>query len=218
MAQIFSRRANGIARLLLAGAGVAVLVVAVVWLALPRSSWITRVDLVQAQPVPFSHEHHVAGLGLDCRYCHTSVERSAFAGLPATEVCMTCHSQIWTEAEVLRPVRQSYVEGEPLSWTRVHDLPDYAYFNHAIHVNNGVGCSECHGRVDRMALTAAREPLQMRWCMECHRDPAERLRPLEAITAMGWEPEGDAEELGAFLMEAYDIHPEELTDCYVCHR
>jgi Cytochrome c7 and related cytochrome c len=218
MAQIFTRRANGIARLALGVASLAVLAILLLLIVAPRSSWDTLVDRAVAQPVPFSHQHHVAGLGLDCRYCHTGVEESPFAGIPPTETCMTCHSQIWTEAEVLRPVRESYAEGVPIRWTRVHDLPDYSFFNHAIHVNNGVPCSECHGRVDTMPLTWRAEPLQMQWCLECHRDPARRLRPLDAVTAMEWAPEGDPDLLASRLMLAYDIHPDKLTDCYVCHR
>lgn len=218
MAQIFPRRFNGITRLVLTGAGLAVLVVLFLLFIFPRSSWGTLIDHPREQIVPFSHKHHVAGLGLDCRYCHTSVEQSSFAGIPATEICMTCHSQIWTEAEVLRPVRQSYYEGVPLVWTRVHNLPDFAYFDHAIHVNNGVPCAACHGRVDRMPLTWREESLQMKWCLSCHRDPGPHLRPLDAMTAMEWQPQIAPEALAAQLMEEYDIHPETLTDCYVCHR
>ena len=218
MAQVFGPRANGITRLVGAGVAVALAVVVVLSLVLPRSSWTTLVGRVRAQPVPFSHEHHVSGLGLDCRYCHTGVETSAFAGIPPTETCMTCHSQIWTEAEVLAPVRESYATGERLRWTRVNDLPDYTFFNHAAHVNNGVPCVECHGRVDGMALTWRAERLQMQWCLDCHRDPARRLRPLDAVTAMEWRPEDDPAALAARLMEAYDIHPDKLDDCYVCHR
>jgi hypothetical protein len=218
MPQIFPRRANGIVRLVLAGGTLGAIALLVLSLVLPRSSWDTLVDRAVAQPVPFSHQHHVAGLGLDCRYCHTGVEVSPYAGIPPTETCMTCHSQLWTEAEVLRPVRESYATGVPIPWVRVHDLPDYAYFNHAVHVNNGVGCVECHGRVDTMPLTWAAEPLQMQWCLDCHRDPARRLRPLDAITAMEWEPEGDPALLATQLMLAYDVHPDKLTDCYVCHR
>ena len=218
MAQLFTRRANGIVRLVLGGAAVAVPGLVALSVMLPRSSWDTFVDRAIAQPVPFSHQHHVAGLGLDCRYCHTGVEVSQFAGLPPTETCMTCHSQLWTEADVLAPVRASYAEGVPIPWRRVHDLPDYTFFNHAIHVNNGVPCVECHGRVDKMPLMWREEPLQMQWCLECHRDPAHRLRPIETVTAMEWQAEEDPELLAPRLMAAYDIHPERLTDCYVCHR
>lgn len=218
MAQIFTRRVNGIVRLVLGGVALTVLGAVTLSLVLPRSSWDTLVDRAVAQPVPFSHQHHVGGLGLDCRYCHTGVEDSPFAGIPPTETCMTCHSQVWTEAEVLRPVRESYIEGVPIRWNRVHDLPDFTYFNHAIHVNNGVPCVECHGRMDTMPLTWQVEPLHMQWCLDCHRDPARRLRPLDAVTAMEWAPEGDPSLLASRLMVAYDIHPDKLTDCYVCHR
>lgn len=199
-----------------AAAGIAALVV--LGVVLPRSSWATLVDFARQQPVPFSHEHHVGGLGLDCRYCHTGVEVSSFAGIPATEVCMTCHSQIWTNAEVLAPVRESYATGTPLRWNRVNDLADYVYFNHSIHVNNGVPCVECHGRVDRMPLTAKGASLHMQWCLDCHREPGPHLRPRDAVTAMTWTPDTDRDVLAAYLMKANDIHPKKLTDCYVCHR
>ena len=218
MAQVFRPWTNGITRLILGGSLLAIIVVVIVWVALPRSSWDTLIGRAVAQQVPFSHQHHVAGLGLDCRYCHTGVEESSFAGIPATEICMTCHSQIWTDAEMLEPVRQSFLTGERLVWNRVHDLADFVFFNHAIHVNNGVPCAECHGRVDTMPLTWRAEPLTMQWCLGCHRDPSRRLRPSDAITAMEWRPEEPRDQLAARLMEEYDIHPEKLTDCYVCHR
>lgn len=218
MAQIFGPRANGITRLVIAGTGATVLVVTLVLIGLPRSSWGTFLDRAVEQPVPFSHQHHVAGLGIDCRYCHTGVERSSFAGMPPTETCMTCHSQIWTEAEVLAPVRASYDEEVPLRWNRVYELADFTFFNHAAHMNNGVPCVECHGRIDTQPLTWRAERLHMQWCLDCHREPARRLRPLEAVTKMEWEPDEDRHLLAARLMEAYEIHPERLTDCYVCHR
>lgn len=219
MTQKFGPRANGITRLLLAGAALAVIVVAIVSVIAPRSHWATLGERARQQPVPFSHEHHVAGLGLDCRYCHTGVENSSFAGLPATEICMTCHSQIWTNADMLAPVRESFAQGTPLRWTRVNDLPDYVYFNHSIHVNNGVGCVECHGQLDQMPLTRREAPLSMQWCLGCHRDPGPHLRPLQAVTSMRWKPEADPDALAADLLEFYDIpHSKNLTDCYVCHR
>ena len=218
MSQVFSPKVNGITRMILAAVALAAVGLGVAGVVLPRSSWATLVGFARQQPVPFSHQHHVAGLGLDCRYCHTGVEVSSFAGIPATEVCMTCHSQLWTNAEVLAPVRQSYATDTPLRWTRVNNLPDYVYFNHSIHVNNGVPCAECHGRIDTMPLTAKGASLHMQWCLDCHRDPGPRLRPLEAVTAMGWEPKADRDELAAYLLKTYDIHPETLTDCYVCHR
>ncbi|HET7104950.1 MAG TPA: cytochrome c3 family protein, partial [Terracidiphilus sp.] len=139
------------------------------------------------QPVPFSHKHHVQGLGLQCQYCHTTVEESSYAGIPPTRTCMNCHAQIWTNAELLQPVRDSWATGQSLVWTKVHDLPDYVYFNHEIHVNKGIGCASCHGRVDEMPLMYAQNSLQMEWCLNCHRDPAKNLRPTSEIYNMNWE-------------------------------
>jgi len=186
------------------------------------SSYETLVGWVRDQPVPFSHEHHVAGLGIDCRYCHTTVEVSKHAGLPATEVCMTCHSQIWTGAPVLAPVRHSLASGEPIAWQRVARLPDYVYFDHSIHVARGVPCVECHGRVDQMPLMKRAEPFQMRWCLNCHRDPAPHLRPPSQITRMDWSDwQRNPEEhrlYGALMVKAYGIEPAKLDDCGICHR
>lgn len=186
------------------------------------SSYETLVGWVRDQPVPFSHEHHVAGLGIDCRYCHTTVEVSRHAGLPATEVCMTCHSQIWTGAPVLAPVRQSLASREPIAWQRVARLPDYVYFDHSIHVARGVPCVECHGRVDQMPLMKRAEPFQMRWCLDCHRDPAPHLRPPSQITRMDWSDwQRNPEEhrlYGALMVKAYGIDPAKLDDCGICHR
>lgn len=184
------------------------------------SSYATRVGWIREQPVPFSHEHHAGELGIDCRYCHNSVETADNAGFPATHVCMTCHSQLWTQAEVLEPVRRSYVTGEPIRWRRVAQLPDYVYFNHAIHIDRGVPCVECHGRVDRMPLTWQAEPLRMQWCLDCHRDPAERLKPPDQVTRMdwsGWSAE-DARRYGAAAMARYHIEPDRLDSCGICHR
>lgn len=191
MAQIFHARANTIARVTLVG--IVVILGAVSWFAYawPRSNYKTRVHLAIDQPVPFSHQHHVAGLGIDCRYCHTTVEVSPFAGIPPTGTCMNCHSQIWADAPLLAPVRESWRTGRPLRWNRVHDLPDYVYFNHAIHVNKGVGCSTCHGRVDQMPLTWKNQTLQMEWCLDCHRQPEKYLRPLEEIFDLDWTPPKD---------------------------
>lgn len=170
------------------------------------------------QPVPFSHEHHVGDVGLDCRYCHGSVETSSFAGIPPTHTCMTCHSQLFTDAAMLAPVRDSLALDRPLRWNRVHDLPDFVYFDHSIHVHQGVGCVTCHGRVDRMPLTYRAEPLTMRWCLDCHRHPERHLRPREAVFDMDWEPVGDQLALGSRLMTDYHIQSARLDDCSVCHR
>jgi Cytochrome c7 and related cytochrome c len=185
-----------------------------------RSSYITHVGWVVDQPVPFSHQHHVGGLGIDCRYCHAAVETSQHAGLPATEVCMTCHSQLWTGAEMLAPVRASLATGIPLRWERVAHLPDYVYFNHSIHIDRGVPCVECHGRVDQMPLMKRAEPFAMGWCLDCHRDPAPHLRPPDQVTRMdwsGWSP-AHAAEYGAEAAARHHIDPSRLDDCSICHR
>jgi hypothetical protein len=177
MAQIFHRSANSIAKASILGG--LILVVGLLWAALQlqRSPYFTYAGVARPQPVPFPHQHHVAGLGIDCRYCHTSVEVSGFAGIPPTKTCMNCHSQIWTQAPMLEPVRESYRTGRSLSWTRANDLPDFAYFDHSIHVTKGVGCKSCHGRVDKMALMYNQASLQMEWCLNCHRAPEKNLRP-----------------------------------------
>lgn len=220
MTQIFRPRANGLASailLALAGSLAVVGAAAAIYANAPAATGEGR---VVEQPVPFSHAHHVGGLGIDCRYCHTSVEISAFAGLPSTETCMTCHSQLWTNAEMLRPVRRSLENGTPLRWKRVHDLPDFVYFNHSAHVANGVACESCHGRVDRMPLMHQAKPLTMGWCLDCHRNPAGNLRPKEDVFAMGWRPPEDKtpQQLGAELMHRYAIETGTLTDCSTCHR
>ncbi|MFZ5779950.1 MAG: cytochrome c3 family protein [Pseudomonadota bacterium] len=187
-----------------------------------ESSYSTLVGWVPEQPVPFSHAHHAGGLGIDCRYCHASVETSAQAGLPSTHVCMTCHSQVWTGAPMLAPVRHSLASGQPLAWQRVARLPDYVYFNHSIHIDRGVPCVTCHGRVDRMPLLTRAEPFTMGWCLACHRDPAPQLRPREQVTRMDWsdwdQNQERAKEFGRASVAAFDIRPNTLTDCSICHR
>jgi hypothetical protein len=169
-----------------------------------------------AQPVQFDHRHHVVDDGLDCRYCHTSVDRAATAGITSTALCMNCHAQIWNRSPRLEPVRESYFTGQPIPWTRVHRLPDFVYFNHAIHVNKGIGCETCHGRVDQMPAIEQVAPLTMGWCLDCHRDPAPFLRPLDQITTMGWKPEGDPAALARDLMKRHDVHSR--VNCTTCHR
>ncbi|UEM18554.1 cytochrome C [Skermanella mucosa] len=217
MAAVFGPKANLITKLVLLGAAAGLLTLFVGGWVFPSIDYYTRVGFVRPQPVPFSHEHHVGGLGLDCRYCHTSVEVSANAGMPPTHTCMTCHSQLWTNAEVLAPVRQSLAEGEPIRWNRVYDLPDYVFFNHSIHVAKGVGCTTCHGQIDRMPLTWQAASLSMGWCLDCHRDPAPNLRPREEVFDTDWKPTPDT-PTGEQLLAAYDIHPATLSDCSVCHR
>jgi hypothetical protein len=185
------------------------------------SSYATFVGWVRDQPVPFSHAHHAGDLGIDCRYCHTTVEISASAGFTPTHICMTCHSQLWTNAEMLSPVRQSLAENRPLEWWRVANLPDYVYFNHSIHIDRGVPCVTCHGRVDRMPLMKRAEPFRIEWCRKCHRDPAPYLRPPEQVTRMdwsGWNQDKSPPAFGERMMRAHDIEPAKLDDCSICHR
>jgi hypothetical protein len=187
MAQVFDRSSNALARMSLVLTGLIVIAVGVALNSLQRSPWVTRQGQRPDQPVPFSHKHHVEGLGLQCQYCHTSVEKSSYAGIPPTKTCMNCHSQIWTDAPLLQPVRNSWATGESIQWIKVHDLPDYVYFNHEIHVNKGIGCASCHGRVDEMPLMYEENSLQMEWCLNCHRNPVKNLRPTSEIYNMAWE-------------------------------
>jgi hypothetical protein len=186
MAQVFDRSSNALARASLVLTGLIVIAIGVALNSLQRSPWVTRQGQRPDQPVPFSHKHHVEGLGLQCQYCHTSVEKSSYAGIPPTKTCMNCHSQIWTNAQLLEPIRQSWATGESVQWIKVHDLPDYVYFNHEIHVNKGIGCASCHGRVDEMPLMYQQNSLQMEWCLNCHRNPAVNLRPTSEIYNMAW--------------------------------
>ena len=218
MAQIFRPRADAIARAALVGLAVAPVLLVGLGYAIMRSPYVTEQNVTREQPVPFSHEHHVGQLGIECRYCHTSVEKARFAGIPPTETCMTCHSQIWTNAGMLAPVRASLAENRPLRWRRVHNLPDYVYFDHSVHVTNGVGCSTCHGRVDQMPLMRQAAPLTMGWCLDCHRNPDPALRPREAVFDMAWTPPKDQAEAGRRLRAAYHIDTKNLTDCSICHR
>jgi hypothetical protein len=186
MAQVFDRSSNALARASLVLSGLIVIALGVGLNSLQRSPWVTRQGQRPDQPVPFSHKHHVQGLGLQCQYCHTSVEKAAYAGIPPTKTCINCHAQIWTNAQLLEPVRHSWATGESIQWIRIHDLPDYVYFNHQIHVNKGIGCASCHGRVDEMPLMYQQSSLQMEWCLNCHRNPAVNLRPTSEIYNMSW--------------------------------
>jgi hypothetical protein len=174
--------------------------------------------MAREQPVPFSHEHHVNGLGIDCRYCHSTVEKSPFAGIPATKVCMTCHSQIWTNAAMLEPVRQSWNTGTPIQWNRVHNIPDYAYFDHSVHVAKGIGCASCHGQVDQMPLMMQGPSLQMEWCLDCHRNPEKHIRPRDEVFNMRYKRPADQKTLGTKLVADYHVRKAQLTNCAVCHR
>src|SRR3954449_6579216 len=201
MSQIFHRSANTIARVSIFGAIFFVAGLLGLFDEVTRSPWVTQAHVAREQPIQFSHERHVAGNGIDCRYCHTSVEDSAFAGIPPTKTCMNCHSQIFSTSPTLEPVRDSFRTDRSIAWTRVHDLPDFAYFNHSIHVNKGVGCETCHGRVDRMPLTWQKASLQMEWCLDCHRHPERYVRPREAVFQMGYQVPPDQIELGRRLMK-----------------
>jgi hypothetical protein len=218
MAQIFNRSTNAIARISIWGA--VFIVAGVTWAGsvLNRSAYNTNQGVTIKQPVPFAHEHHVAGLGIDCRYCHTGVETSPTAGVPPTATCYNCHKLIWNDSPMLEPVRESFRTGRPLNWAKVYDLPDFVYFDHSIHVNKGVGCVTCHGRVDKMRLTRQAPSLQMEWCLACHRDPGPNLRPRDRIFDLEWEP-GDRAALGAALKKEYGIRSAyALTNCSTCHR
>jgi hypothetical protein len=216
MPQIFHRSANTLSKVSLAG--ILILAGGLIGLVmmLGRSSYVTRAHEYVEQPVQFSHLHHVLDDGIDCRYCHTSVETSSFAGIPPTKTCMNCHSQIWQSAPILEPVRASFREDRPLRWTRVHDLPDFVYFNHSIHVKKGMGCETCHGRVDQMPLMQQVQSLQMEWCINCHRNPQDYVRPRSEVFTMGYRPPRPQSEEGPDLVNEYQIKPS--TDCSTCHR
>jgi hypothetical protein len=216
MSQIFSKSANAWSKAsifavlgLLATIGGAVGV-------LQRSDFVTSANQFKDQPVQFSHQHHVGGIGIDCRYCHTSVEVSSTAGIPPTKTCINCHSQIWSTSPYLEPVRSSFRDDKPLKWLRVHDTPDFVYFNHSIHVKKGMGCETCHGRVDKMPLMRQQNSLQMEWCLNCHRNPEQFVRPRSEVFTMGYVPAVDQRELGPQLVAEYKI--QSLTNCSVCHR
>jgi hypothetical protein len=187
MAQVFDRSSNALVRFSLVLTGLIVIALGITLNELQRSPWVTRQGQRPDQPIPFSHKHHVQGLGLQCQYCHVQVEKAAYAGIPPTKTCMNCHAQIWTNAQLLEPVRQSWATGQSIQWIRVHDLPDYVYFSHDIHVNKGIGCASCHGRVDEMPLMYMQNTLQMEWCLNCHRNPAVNLRPVSEVYNMAWQ-------------------------------
>ncbi|MEZ4860513.1 MAG: cytochrome c3 family protein [Caldilineaceae bacterium] len=218
MSQIFHPSINIIARISLL---VVIFVLAgLAWLGnyAARSPFVTEVGVAKAQAVPYSHQQHVGQLGLDCRYCHTAVETSNTASIPPTSTCMGCHAQVATASPALDLVRTSLADNKPLEWVRVNNLPDYVYFNHAIHVKQGVGCETCHGRIDQMPVVAKAHSLQMDWCLDCHRAPEKYVRPRSAVFTMGWQPTEDQATLGPKLVAEYGIHTEHLTDCSVCHR
>jgi hypothetical protein len=216
MGQIFHPSTNTISKVTIFGGLAAVAALAALLAGIDRSSYVTEAGVARAQPVPFSHKHHVADAGIDCRYCHISVETSSFAGIPATKICMNCHSQIWSESPTLEPVRASFRTGQSIEWTRVHNLPQFVYFDHSIHVNKGVGCTTCHGPVDRMPLMWRENSLYMEWCLECHREPERFVRPRQFVFSVNWQAPADQLKLGRQLIEEYKI--QRLTSCSVCHR
>jgi hypothetical protein len=232
MAQIFHRSTNTLSRATIFGTVFVLAALAGVAYEIQGSPYVTLAGVRKPQPVPFSHQHHVTGLGIDCRYCHTSVETSSFAGIPPTKTCMNCHSQIWTNAKLLEPVRASFKSGESLQWTRVNQLPDFVYFNHSIHVTKGVGCNTCHGPVDQMPLMYQQASLQMGWCLNCHRDPEKVLRPRDQVFNMRYQQPTSANpvvvdgqsytdqtDLGAALLKKYSVRSvKDITTCSTCHR
>jgi hypothetical protein len=217
VAQLFPRAANQIARTSLAlAAGAAGLAAVLLMGVIPRSSLVTRQREAREQPVPFYHRHHVGGMGIDCRYCHTSVDKAAFAGIPPTKTCMNCHSQIFKDSPTLEPVRASWRENRSIPWLRVHDLPDFVYFNHSAHVNKGVGCTTCHGAVDKMSYVWQEKSLLMEWCLDCHRAPERYLRPKGEVFSTSYRPTANQLELGRRLMAEYGVQTQ--VSCSTCHR
>ena len=216
MAQIFHPSFNTISRVSIFG-GVFFLG-AIAWGTdqLFRSSYFTQVNVAREQPIPFSHKHHVAGLGLDCRFCHTNAEDSSFAGIPPSKTCMGCHSVVWNDAPMLEPLRESFREDKPIEWNRVHDLPDFVYFDHSIHLAKGVGCTTCHGQVDQMPLMWRENTLNMNWCTQCHRDPAAEIRPLDQLFNNEWDPTTLTRIQREELAEQNDV--QSMLDCTTCHR
>jgi hypothetical protein len=216
MGQIFHPSTNTISKVTIFGGIAAMAVLAALLAGINRSSYVTEVGVARAQPVPFSHKHHVGDNGIDCRYCHTTVENSSFAGIPPTQTCMNCHSQIWRDSPALEPVRASFRSGQSIEWTRVHNLPGFVYFDHSIHVKKGVGCTTCHGQVDQMPLMWRENSLYMEWCLECHREPERFVRPREFVFSVSWRPPRNQLAAGRRLVEEYKI--QRLTSCSVCHR
>jgi hypothetical protein len=219
MAQIFHRSTNTISRVSLFSALFLVALALIVAAAVARSPYVTNENIAREQPVQFSHKHHVADDGIDCRYCHTSVETSAVAGIPPTKTCMNCHSLLFADSPYLEPVRESFRSGNSIEWVKVHRLADFVYFDHSIHVNKGIGCSTCHGPVNQMPLVWQASSLQMEWCLACHRQPEQFLRPRQEVFNMDWQPPANQLELGRKLAQEYKIRSvAELTSCSTCHR
>jgi hypothetical protein len=219
MAQIFHRSTNTISRVSIFGAVFIVAALGYLGWAITQSPYFTDVNVARQQPVPFSHKHHVTDDGIDCRYCHTSVEKSSFAGIPSTHICMSCHSRLWVNSPLLEPVRLSYQTGRSVEWTRVNALPDFAYFDHSIHIHKGVGCTTCHGPVGEMPLTWRANTLYMHWCIDCHKHPERFVRRREDVFKADYKSPQDQLALGRQLVKEYKIKDaRQLTDCYTCHR
>ncbi len=219
MAQVFHRAANNVAKISIVVAVVLAGVAGFAYTQIARSSYLTGRYMEKQQPVQFSHKHHVGDDGIDCRYCHTAVETSYSAGIPPTQTCMNCHSQIWADSPYLEPVRASYRDNKPIEWERVHDLPEYAYFNHSIHIAKGVGCSTCHGQIDNMPAVYQENTLQMEWCLQCHREPEKYIRPKSEIYNMQWQDGDLSVEERTQLKADYKIRSKEMmTSCSTCHR
>ncbi len=220
MPQIFHPSFNTLSRLSVFGAAIGVVGLLILGYLFMRSSYQTKVNVSIDQPIAFSHAHHSGELGIDCRFCHTTVETSAFANVPPTYTCMTCHSQIWKDSPALVQVRQSLAHNQPIRWRRVHDLPDFVYFDHSIHVKKGVGCATCHGRIDEMPLTYKAEPLTMEWCLDCHRHPEEKLRPPTEAFNMNYHlASSEQNAVGKKIVEQNHVPSAYfLTNCSVCHR
>ncbi|MGA9342393.1 MAG: cytochrome c3 family protein [Rhodanobacteraceae bacterium] len=215
MAQLFDRRFGFFFRLGVITAFVISISLIFLWRAV--TAYPVGVDEAVEQPVPFSHKHHVGDDGIGCRYCHTSVEQSKFAGIPPLSTCMTCHSQLYTDQPPLAPLIHAFRSGVPLHWKRLYKLPDFVYFNHSIHIAKGVGCVTCHGKIDEMPLTERVATLTMQWCLGCHRNPERHLRPRAEVFNLHWHP-GNQLALGRKLVRKYHIDTRRLTDCSICHR
>jgi len=219
MPQVFPRWTNVGSKMSIVGFLLSLALVTWASMVYVQSSYGTNAGLKLVQPVPFSHQHHVGVLGIDCRYCHTTVEQSAFAGMPETKICMNCHSQIWVGSQMLQPVRDSYRTDRSIQWERVYNTPGFVYFGHHVHVQKGIGCSSCHGRIDRMPFTEQATSLLMEWCLDCHRDPARQIRPREEVFNMDYQFPRNQRELGHKLVTEYRVRDsEQLTSCSTCHR
>lgn len=218
MGQIFPRNANLLIRLSIFAGLLVVVELTLILGVYFRSNYFRQINIAVVQPVPFSHQLHNGVLGIDCRYCHVSVAKSSFANVPATETCMTCHSQIKTNSPKLTVVLDSYATGKPIEWLRVHKVPDFVYFNHSIHVNKGIGCTECHGQVNTMPVIWQTQPLYMGWCLNCHRNPEKYIRDRSEVYNMDFVHPENQLQVGADLVKQYGVNKSQLTDCYICHR